>query len=49
MVTLRTLINFAMNEYKQLDGKPIIEHNPVAILKKDLREHYWSDRERAVG
>jgi integrase len=37
MVTLRTLINFAMNEYKQLDGKPIIEHNPVAILKKDLR------------
>ncbi len=37
MVTLRTLINFAMNEYKQLDGKPIIEHNPVSILKKDLR------------
>lgn len=37
MVTLRTLINFAMDEYKQLDGKPIIEHNPVAILKKDLR------------
>jgi integrase len=37
MVTLRTLINFAINEYKQLDGKPIIEHNPVAILKKDLR------------
>jgi integrase len=37
MVTLRTLINFAINEYKQLDGKPIIERNPVAILKKDLR------------
>lgn len=37
MVTLRTLINFAINEYKQLDGRPIIEHNPVAILKKDLR------------
>jgi integrase len=37
MVTLRTLINFAMNEYKQLDGEPIIQHNPVAILKKDLR------------
>jgi integrase len=37
MVTLRTLINFAINEYKQLNGKPIIEHNPVAILKKDLR------------
>ena len=37
MVTLRTLINWAINEYKQLDGKPIIEHNPVSILKKDLR------------
>lgn len=37
MVTLRTLINFAINEYKQLNGKPIIENNPVAILKKDLR------------
>lgn len=37
MVTLRTLINFAISEYKQLDGKPIIDHNPVAILKKDLR------------
>jgi integrase len=37
MVTLRTLINFAMNEYKRLDGRPIIEHNPVSILKKDLR------------
>jgi integrase len=37
MVTLRTLINFAMNEFKQLNGKPIIEHNPVAILKRDLR------------
>jgi integrase len=37
MVTLRTLINFAANEYKQLDGRPIIQHNPVAILKKDLR------------
>jgi integrase len=37
MVTLRTLINFTINEYKQLDGKPIIEHNPVAVLKKDLR------------
>jgi integrase len=37
MVTLRTLINFAINEYKKLDGRPIIEHNPVAILRKDLR------------
>ncbi|MFL6725053.1 MAG: tyrosine-type recombinase/integrase [Sphingomicrobium sp.] len=37
LVTLRTLINWAMNEYARLDGKPIIDHNPVAILKKDLR------------
>lgn len=37
MVTLRTLINFAMSEYQRLDGAPIIERNPVAILKKDLR------------
>ncbi|MEZ0021224.1 tyrosine-type recombinase/integrase [Sinorhizobium fredii] len=37
MVTLRTLINFAKDEYKRLDGSPIIEHNPVAILKKDLK------------
>ena len=37
LVTLRTLINWAMDEYKQLDGKPIIEHNPVSILRKDLR------------
>jgi integrase len=26
-----------MNEYKQLNGRPIIEYNPVSILKKDLR------------
>ena len=37
LVTLRTLINFAGSEYKRLDGAPIIEHNPVAILRKDLR------------
>ena len=37
MTTLRTLINFAINEYKRLDGRPIIEHNPVSILKRDLR------------
>jgi integrase len=37
MVTLRTLVNFAMSEYQRLDGAPIIERNPVAVLKKDLR------------
>ncbi|MBC7311967.1 MAG: integrase family protein, partial [Rhizobium sp.] len=37
MVTLRTLINFARDEYKRLDGAPLIDHNPVSILKKELR------------
>jgi integrase len=27
-----------MDEFKQRDGKPIIEYNPVAILRKDLRQ-----------
>lgn len=36
-VTLRTLINFSKDEYTLLDGKPLIEHNPVSILKKELR------------
>lgn len=38
LVTLRTLVNFAKDEYKRLDGSPIIEHNPVAILKKELKQ-----------
>lgn len=37
LVTLRTLVNWTMTEHVQLDGTPIIERNPVAILKKDLR------------
>lgn len=37
MTTLRTLINFARDEYKRRDGTAIIEHNPVSILKKDLK------------
>jgi len=37
LVTLRTLINWTMTEHVQLDGTPIIDRNPVAILKKDLR------------
>ena len=37
MTTLRTLVNFAADEYKRLDGAPIIEHNPVAIFRKDLK------------
>ncbi|MBT3071898.1 tyrosine-type recombinase/integrase [Rhodomicrobium sp. Az07] len=37
LVTLRTLINFTIGEYKQADGKPLIEHNAVDILKKELK------------
>jgi integrase len=37
MTTLRTLINFTMSEYKRLDGKPLIEHNPVAILRREMK------------
>ena len=37
MVTLRTLMNFARDEYRLGDGTPLIEHNPVAGLRKELR------------
>ncbi|AZQ69205.1 DUF4102 domain-containing protein [Silicimonas algicola] len=37
MVTLRTLLNFAIEEYRLQDGTPIILHNPVSILKRDLK------------
>jgi integrase len=37
MVTLRILINFAMDEYRRADGRPLIEYNPVGALK-----HHWS-------
>ena len=31
-MTLRILINFAMDEYRRSDGRPLIEHNPVGAL-----------------
>jgi integrase len=37
MVTLRTLLTFAMDEYRRPDGSPIISHNPVGALKR-----HWS-------
>ncbi|WP_076070446.1 tyrosine-type recombinase/integrase [Sphingomonas montana] len=37
MVTLRILINFATDEYRRPDGRPLIEHNPVGALK-----HHWA-------
>jgi integrase len=36
-VTLRILINFAMDEYQRADGEPLISRNPVGALK-----HHWA-------
>jgi integrase len=36
-VTLRILIRFAVDEYRQADGKPLITDNPVDALK-----HHWA-------
>ena len=36
-VTLRILINFAMDEYRRADGEPLIARNPVSALK-----HHWA-------
>jgi integrase len=36
-VTLRILIRFAMDEYRQADGKALISDNPVDALK-----HHWA-------
>jgi integrase len=33
--TLRALINFAMRQYKRTDGSPIIQHNPVEVLRDE--------------
>lgn len=33
MVTLRSLINFAMRQYRRADGSPVIVRNPVEVLK----------------
>lgn len=33
MVTLRTLINFASRQYRRADGSPLIQRNPVEVLK----------------
>ncbi|MCW3797370.1 integrase family protein [Sphingomonas sp. BN140010] len=37
MVTLRILVNFAMDEHRRPNGSPIISHNPVGALKR-----HWS-------
>ena len=34
MVVLRTLFNFAIEDYRLPDGKPVISENPVAVMRK---------------
>ncbi len=35
MTTLRALINFAARQYKRSDGTPLIQHNPVDVLRDE--------------
>ena len=42
MVTLRTLINFAMRQYRRADGSPLIPRNPVEVL----RDHWAPEGSR---
>ena len=32
-ITLRILMNFAARQHRRADGSPLIQHNPVAVLK----------------
>lgn len=47
-VILRTLFNWAKDEYQTLDGAAIIERNPVAVLKKELANHANRVRTRHI-
>lgn len=47
--TLRTLWNWARDEYRKTDGTSIMSgENPVTNLKKDLKEHAGKPRDRRV-
>lgn len=46
--TLRTLCRWAGDEYRKRDGKPIIEVNPVAMLKADMKKHAGKPRDRRI-
>ena len=37
-VTLRILCNFAARQYRRADGSPLIQHNPVGVLKDHWAE-----------
>ena len=45
---LRTLINWAMEEYQTKDGSPILEKNPVAVIKKELAHQASKVRTRHI-
>ena len=46
--TLRTLCRWAGDEYRKRDGKPIIEVNPVAMLKADMKKHAGKPKDRRI-
>lgn len=45
---LRTLINFAMEEFQAQDGTPIISRNPVSIIRKELAARESKVRTRHI-
>jgi integrase len=45
---LRTLINWAREEYQTKDGKPIIDQNPVAVLKPEMAKQAGKVRTRHI-
>jgi integrase len=47
-VILRTLFNWAKDEYQTLDGGTIIARNPVSVLKKELANHASKVRTRHI-
>ena len=45
---LRTLINWAKEEYQTSDGKPIIDQNPVVILRQEMAKQAGKVRIRHI-
>jgi len=48
MITLRTLINFVRENYKKLDGTPLITSNPVDTFKTEWKRNKPKERTRHV-
>ena len=47
-VILRTLINWAKDQYSTQDGTPIIDKNPVTVLRQELANHASKVRTRHI-